>query len=170
MQTTKATSPVLLLLTVVGLIMTAMASCSPSREFADLKGDDNIEVIHIPRVVSSLTGAILKMNGDKEGASVLKGFNSLDIITCESRESRDKVYSVLDNALGSTDSELIIEVNEGPERTVIYGIPDTVRHEVRDITIVAEEPAELSVVHAKGSFSITTLLNDNSSVRKTCLF
>ena len=165
MQTTKATSPVLLLLTVVGLIMTAMASCSPSREFADLKGDDNIEVIHIPRVVSSLTGALLKMDGEKDDAAVLKGFKSLDVITCESREGRDKVYRVLNKALESSNSELMIEVREGPERTVIYGVPDTIRNEVRDLTIIDEEPAELSVVHAKGTFSITKLLNDYSTIK-----
>lgn len=165
MQTTKRTSPVLLRLTVVGLIMTAMASCSPSREFADLKGDDNIEVIHIPRVVSSLTGALLKMDGEKDGTAVLKGFKSLDVITCESREGREKVYRVLNKALESSNSELMIEVREGPEKTVIYGVPDTIRNEVRDITIIDEEPAELSVVHAKGTFSITKLLNDYSTIK-----
>ena len=105
------------------------------------------------------------MDGEKDDAAVLKGFKSLDVITCESREGRDKVYRVLNKALESSNSELMIEVREGPERTVIYGVPDTIRNEVRDLTIIDEEPAELSVVHAKGTFSITKLLNDYSTIK-----
>lgn len=143
------------------LWMMACASCGSSREFSALDDYDNIDVFHIPQGVGWMLGPIASM-GDKDAGKILKGFKSMTIVDCEGNRGRKEVMSCVKDAIDSDRSELILEVHEGKEATFIYGRVDEKSNKLKDIMIVADEPGDLSVIRAKGTFDISSLLNEQT--------
>lgn len=141
------------------LLLLGLCACGSSKEFSSLKGEENIDVIHIPRSLGWLAGATSLMSGDSEAASLLSGFKSLDIVSCEGNGDREKIYDVLGEVLKADNSELFIEVVENKEKTSIYGHADIEKKKIKNMIIVTEEPGELSLIRARGSFNLDSFVN-----------
>ena len=66
------------------------------------------------------------------------------------------------DAIDSDRSELILETHDGPETTLIYGHIDDRSMKLKNLLIVSEEATELSVIRAKGTFDIRSVLNEQT--------
>lgn len=136
-------------------------SCGSSKEFSEIKDYENIEIVHIPQGLGWMYRLIVPLD-DSESGKFLKGFKSMTIVDCEGNRGRKEVMSCVKDAINSDRSELILEVHEGKEATFIYGRVDERSNKLKDIMIVADEPGDLSVIRAKGTFDISSLLNEQT--------
>lgn len=145
-----------------GAVLIAMfiPSCGSSKELSALEGESGIEMVHIPRALGFIAKTAGMFSGDNEDGKSLKGFKSMDVITCRNMSSRGKTYAVTKRAIDSGKSELILEVTEGKERTLIYGFPDYDKNKIKDIWIFSDKPSELNVIHMNGSFDIGSIIGD----------
>lgn len=151
---------------IFGTLSIGVTSCGTAEEFANLRHEKDIDVMHIPRGVGFLANTAGVFFRDKAARSALTGFKSMDIISCERKGNRQKVYQAVAYAREKNRLELLIEAREGNETTYIYGYPDIKSNKVKDAMIVCEEPSDLTVVRMKGSFNLQSLFDDNTKSKK----
>lgn len=142
----------------ISLCMVICTSCGSSKEFSALEDYDNIDILHIPKGVGWMLGPIASI-GDNDAGKILNGFKSVTIIDCEGKRGRKEAIKCVKDVINSDKSELILEVNEGEEATFIYRHIDERKNKLKDITIIADEPLEFSVIRAKGTFDISSILS-----------
>lgn len=143
------------------LIAIFIPSCGSSKELSALEGESGIEMVHIPRALGFMAKTAGMFSGDNEDGKSLKGFRSMDVITCKKKAKKNKIYDITKKIIENDKSELILEVTENREKTIIYGYPDFKKKKIKDVWIFCDEPSELTVIRAKGSFDIGSIIEDN---------
>ena len=145
----------------ISLLLVIFSSCGSSKEFSSLDYFDNIDIIHIPQGVGWMIGSVASID-DKDAGKILKGFKSITIVECQGMKGREEIMECVKDAIDSDRSELILETHEGPETTLIYGHVDDKSMKLKNLLIVSEEATELSVIRAKGTFDIRSVLNEQT--------
>lgn len=135
-----------------------LISCGTPKEFSTLKGEKDIDIIHIPRGVGLIANSVGFFSSDRATREALKGFSSMDIVCCERRGNRKKVSEAIGTVLEKDRGELLIEVVEGREAIYIYGRPDTKKKKIKDVLIVCDEPSDMTVIRFKGTFNIKDIV------------
>lgn len=153
--TYHSTHSLIFLLILMAISSISITSCGASGEFKDLRGMDDVDVIHIPSCMGKIAGSMVSI-GNKDG-KWLRGVTSIDIIACEGDAGKDAVMSAVRKAMQTDNSELLLETIQGNETVYIYGRPDHEKMKVKDILIISEAPRDLSVIRAKGSFDINDI-------------
>lgn len=145
----------------ISLLLAISSSCGSSKEFSSLDYYDNIDIVHIPKGVGWMIGSVASID-DKDAGKILKGFKSITIVDCQGMKGRKEIMKCVKDAIDSDRSELILETHDGTETTLIYGHIDDRSMKLKNLLIVSEEASELSVIRAKGTFDIRSVLNEQT--------